>query len=900
MAIFNKTTEQKKLSPYEERLRKQRLRSIDLTTLEGLSERARLVGLEKDVSKILGEEKKIGFLGRLAAGLGSLSPAEAILRARAKKYDNPLERIGLFGKEYGKTILSGLGTAITGKDIGRETQRRGFKEVFKDVGLRANTGKKVVDNILNFGIGFLGDVLLDPSTYFGGVIARGITKGVKVGAGVGLKGIGKVAPKTEAVVRLAGAEVREATGKAFKYGFKTTEGLPEKALEIQSRLAKVKEEIVLSNINRLGTGILSKSQSEELVQKLLAGKRGEFIAGRGTLTGKELAKKVAVSDDPIVKRVISEQIERSKKFAKTAGLKDPFEVYYPSLRNDNVSRFLEGTKQLKVGSQGYLKQFKNILTDEQLIKNPAEAFAKREFDIVKDRIIGDQLRVMVKDIGKPLNTFKNSDEALRNGYKLVKEKGLYGKELGYLKEVDKKFIDNLITPEFSTIDNIAKATGFDALTSLFKRSVTGLFAPFHIRNYVSGMIQNFETLGIKALNPKNISLGHKMAWIMARKGKIPQGTLNVAGKPTSIKKLFKAFEDRFGTSSSYITDIADATKGLGMPKGKLLGKESLKETAKTLGLGQQAIHFRVARGVGNFIETQQKATAYITALKEGKTIKEALKLAEMAGFDYRALTPFESKIMRRIIPFYSFTRKNIELQLKTLGENPQRINQVIKLIENIQTEKPTEEEWKYLPDYIKDSFGIRIGETPEGLKTYIASFGTPIEAFAELFNRNPVLKGISMANPILKVPLEIGIGKDSFRQRDLKDVYSAKEVRILPKLLKNALDVKEVEKPVYERDRFGRLKKTGTKKVYVADPVKLLIFRSLFTARGFSYLDQMFGGDLEGMVKAMKLTTGLKPYGIDIESQKFFREREAKRKIEDLLLKTGELKRFERLYEPKK
>ena len=497
---------------------------------------------------------------------------------------------------------------------------------------------------------------------------------------------------------------------------------------------------------------------------------------------------------------------------------------------------------------------------------------------------------MIRDFGKPINAFKTEDEALKAGYRIVKEKGMFGKTIGYLNDVDKKFIDNLISPEFSTIDAIAKATGFDALTSLFKRSVTGLFAPFHIRNYVSGNIQNFEVLGIDALNPKNIASGQKVAWKLATGDRsLFKGELG---------KAFKVFENRFGTSSSYIADIGDATRGTGNIPGKILSKESLKVTAKTLGLGQQGIPFRTARAIGNYVETQQKATAFITALGQGKNVEEALTLATRAGFDYRALTGFESKVLRRIIPFYSFTRKNIELQLRTLSENPQRINQILKTFENIG-EQPSEEERQNLPDFIKESIGVKLQDTPEGLKQYISTFGTPIEAFTQIFGKNPILRQISTMNPLLKVPIEIGIGKDSFRQRDIKDVYDAREYKIAPQIIKDLLDIKEVQKDVLDKDARGKLVKVGERTQYIADPIKLLIARSLFTSRGVTYLDQVFGGDLKGFAKLLKTTTGIKPQQIDIETQKYFKEREKKQELEDLLIRTGGVKKFQSLYIPK-
>lgn len=854
----------------------------DLTTLTGLAAKARDAGLEDQVNKILDTTPRLSVLQRIGKGLGALNPAEALLTAQEGGLVSGL-------KKYATGVAEGVGSAITGTDY--EGERRTFSDVVDKMGIH--------NSILKFGLGVAGDILLDPSTYFGGAIAKGIGKAAGIGTEAALKTVGKVAPKVEEGIRLAGQGAKEAVGKGFVYGYGTSKGLANKALDIQSTLAKTKEGIVASNLSRLGTGVLSESQQLELVDKLLAGKRAEFVAGKGTEAATKAAKEAAQSADPLVQKTIEEQAARSQAIAKKAGIVDPYEVYFPGLKNDSVKNFIEGTRQLRVGSEGYLKQFKNLLTDEQLIKNPAEAFAKQEFQMAKDSIIRSQLKGIVKEYGVGLDAFKTEEEALKAGYRAIKEKGIFGKPIGYLKEVDKKFIDNLISPEFTTIDNIAKATGFDAVTSLFKRSVTGLFAPFHIRNYVSGNIQNFEVLGADALNPKNIAAGQKLALKIARGEKFGNEIIDVAGKPFNIGKAFKAFETRFGNSSSYISDIADATKGAGNMPGKILSKESVKETLKTAGLGQQSIPFRVARGIGSYIETQQKATAFITALGQGKTVEEALDLAARAGFDYRAMTGLESKVLRRIVPFYSFTRKNIELQLRTLGENPERINQILATMNNFG-DKASPEEKQSLPDYLKNSIGIKLSDTPQGLKQYISSFGTPIEAFTTLFNQNPILNALSMTNPVLKVPIEIGIGKDSFRQRDLKEVYDAREYKLAPQIIKDILDIKEVQKDVLGKNAQGKLVKIGERTQYVADPVKLLIARSLFTSRGVSYLDQAFGGDLRGLEQALRLTTGIKPQQVDIEAQKAFKEKAQKTQLEDLLVRMGEVKQYKSTYEPKK
>lgn len=862
-------------------------KTADLSTVEGLAKFGRNVGLKKEVDKITDTTPKLSVLQRLSRGLSALNPAEAILTGFEEK--SAVKGIGKYFKKAGQDI----GSAVTGKDFGGE--RRYFKDVAEKLGIE--------NRIAKTGIGFLGDILLDPSTYFGGAIAKGAVKAVSTVGNVALKTVGRLAPEVEAGLRLAGEGVKDAAGRAFQFGYGATKGAREDVLTQLSKLDEAKLGLAGSNMDRLGAGVLTAEQRKELVTNMVVNKRAEFGARESGIEFTPLKSK-----DPTVQKVVEELSERSQKFAKGADIENPYINYYPFIKKQNLEKFLRdvNSKGIKVGSEAYRKQFKNLLTDEMMELDPAKAFFTREAQMVTDKMNRDFLSSFVERYGKPLTSFKSADEAVESGYKVLKEKGMFGKELGYVSKGDYNLVRDALAPEFQTVSMLARATGFDALTSLFKRSVTGLFAPFHVRNWVSGVMQNYETLGIKALDPVLMNSGRKFAYLMGKGAKsIPaavkgeKAMITLGGKSYDANRLYRSFADRFGGSSFYTNDFLKAVDlGEQMKQvAPILSKSRFKETLKTGGLGQEAIHFKLARVVGQFIEHQQKATVYLGALSQGKSIKVALELAEKAGFDYRALTRFESQIMRRIVPFYSFARKNIELQLRTLGHSPQRINHIIAVIRNLGVPIDAEDK-ENLPEYMKEALVVKIGMSKNGLDQFIVNFGTPIEAFAQLFDDKQILRTISMMNPIVKVPVEIGIGKDSFRQKDLKEVYDAREYSNAPQILKDLLDIHEVEKDQYKKIG-GKLVKTGSYKQYIADPERLLLLRALPTSRGVSYLDTLFDGDLNSFGRYLKLLTGVKPQEIDTDITKAVREKNMKRDLEDLLIREGELKRFQNVYQPK-
>jgi len=661
--------------------------------------------------------------------------------------------------------------------------------------------------------------------------------------------------------------------------------------------------------------------------------REEILAG----TSGTSLKIGAISEDATVEAALLAQIRRNADNARKLGIDDPFQMYFPSLSKDNLVKTFNKLRPLGLFNEGWRKQYRGLLKDEELIRNPAQAFYKIESEGYLNQYNRKIMDEVVTDFGLPKSAFKNEMAAKAEGYRMLKTKGQFGEEIGWLKNADWSLVSGQINGSFGAIDALAKATGFDALTSLFKRFVTGPFAPFHIRNWVSGKIQNFEVIGKAALDPDTIAIGSRVAARMASGsfrgvyGKTVSGEVMVTGKAARRLKSFgketatlggkeyylddigNAVEDRFGGSSQFIADAEAVLNDANLLQdGAVFAKERMKDFGKQIKsvkgipgavLGANTPHFRAARVVGNFIEMQQKTEMVVAALKKGYDMEGALKLAEKAGFDYRNLSQFESHIMRRIVPFYTYNRKNIELQLKTLGENPQRINQIIRAIDNAQNlfwkQDMTDQEKKNLPAYLREYINMPVGRSDEGVLQFVRTFGTPIEAFTENFRMAAEGKGsfersflaqVSRVNPYLKVPIEIGFGTDSFRMKDIKDVYTAKEYQDAPQPIKDFLRLDEVKKKSATGQEYTQ---------YVADPDRLHVMRSLFTSRGFTYFNNIYNGDAPALFRILDATTGIKSTEVDTIRQEGYTTREKEEALGDLLRRHGIVGEFNKLFIPK-
>jgi len=768
-----------------------------------------------------------------------------------------------------RSLYASAGAAkalVKGEDVAKEALK-GFsgkeKETYSDV-----LGEMGVKNkIIKGGAGFVLDVLLDPATYVGGTIFKAGGK-VLGGAGkIAMKGIGKIAPETAQGLNLAKQGLKDAVGSAFKFGYGTTAGLADDVIRAANRIGIAKEDIVAGNIKRFKG--FAKEELQEAGDLMIENRRLE-LASRG---GEEVTFKSSKNEN--VNKLLTLFEKKATELSELAGIsKDKaYRYYIPFLRKD-ASGIAESTKILQSTPKNWLKEFKDKIPDEKLLNKPVEAYSRREFEIVRSVIGEEAMANFIKAYGKQ---FKNAEEAIANGFTPIYKQGKLqffpvetaaGKvvhsvkkasPIGYLKDADAKFINTQLFPDSKTLDALAKASGYDKLTRWFKTAVTAYFPAFHIRNIISGNIQNYSVLGAEALYPVNHVNGLGFLRGTDKVVKFKKWT----GTGAEMKKLL---EENFRGSSRYLSDLGNYIE------------ESLDGGFKL----KSAIAKLDPRQVGNFIEMWQKSTAVSAALRKGHTIEEALKLAEKAGFDYNKITQFERKVMKRLIPFYTFARKNAELQINTLVNNPARILNQAKFadgLSNIFGESVTEEDLKGLPSWVLDGLGFKIKDGK-----YVSQLGFPLEEFMGRVDK-PMQTTLSSLNPLVKYPLERKLGYDFFREKKIIDINSVAPAtaELLLKAKENGQMPEWLDRTINLNSYEGYDGKTK----YTMSPKVSHFLRNIPTARLQNTLEKIFDNDMDKVDKWMAFLSGGKIYDINLEQQMFFDEKDLRRDIQDQLLNMG-------------
>jgi hypothetical protein len=186
---------------------------------------------------------------------------------------------------------------------------------------------------------------------------------------------------------------------------------------------------------------------------------------------------------------------------------------------------------------------------------------------------------------------------------------------------------------------------------------------------------------------------------------------------------------------------------------------------------------------------------FLNRVRKGDTPEAAKAITDLTQVNYRpeAFTAFEREVMKRVFPFYSFTKGITPLVAKELVERPAGMTgQSIRAIS--RASEPSEDQ--FVPEYLRQSAAIPISpDSPFGVKTpgvqrYLTNIDLPHESLINLFSpgvgntasgtvMNTVMKTgqnlLGQTNPLIKGPLEYFTDRQFYSGRQLSDLYSMLE-----------------------------------------------------------------------------------------------------------------------------
>jgi len=395
-----------------------------------------------------------------------------------------------------------------------------------------------------------------------------------------------------------------------------------------------------------------------------------------------------------------------------------------------------------------------------------------------------------------------------------------------------------------SINQILKV--YDKALGIWKGSVTGWFPAFHGRNAMGGTYNNWLA-GVK--NPLRYTQADDIVRNLS-KGKNLDKVVELGSKKFTYGELGEMMRNTGVLGQPGYLDVMRQVEEVISPK---------KGLKQILDIPKQGMEF---------IENRLRGALFIDRIAKGDEAWEAAKKVYRFHFDYapEGLTTFEKQIMKRIIPFYTWTRNNVPLQISQIIEQPAKYAGTAKTLRALRGSTQNQrEETEALPDYMQRGFPIRVGTEGKERK-YIYGLGLPLQDLGEL----SLSQILSKTSPFIKTPLEQATNRHLYFDTPLDEVVYAPQIaRKFPEPVKNWLEYTETQKS----------DGTMTRKV---NPYKWHLVTSLLS-RGLFTLDKLDDPEALGTIKLLYLTLGIKGKAVDIDKERYYRNKEAEEQTNKFL-----------------
>lgn len=338
--------------------------------------------------------------------------------------------------------------------------------------------------------------------------------------------------------------------------------------------------------------------------------------------------------------------------------------------------------------------------------------------------------------------------------------------------------------------------GWDPLVNWWKSWTLGVWPAYHARNQVGNLFNNWLA-GVTPAPLQNAGVTYKLGvYGLARdvsKGKTGK-IVTDAGREISFKTVMDQAE-RLGVIGSglygaelpefmgkLVSGRVPAAFGRGdvsgairrtLPEGvsERLIDELAASPAKNALL---SLGFLAGRG----LENNARMAHFVDRLIKGDSGVNAARSVSRFLFDYTDITNAEQGI-KKIIPFYTWTRKNLPLQLESLVSQPIKFSFVEKLKSNLEGEDVPN--FPSLPEYIRENVPIRVRKSKDGRDEYfLLNNWLPAADIERIFGppSQSNLTGIRMAEEVGRMifPGISRIGELAFNF----DVFRGSEIEQFP------------------------------------------------------------------------------------------------------------------------
>lgn len=435
---------------------------------------------------------------------------------------------------------------------------------------------------------------------------------------------------------------------------------------------------------------------------------------------------------------IDKELRAAKKSGDTKLVEKLQAQKIEKLNNSNVKVLTRKDNKIPIGF-------------EKLNGNTAKALAKKLTDISSELGIKDMedIAKYVRNNGGKMAINKDVLRLVEVGANKNETKGLvrlYDRYLNYFKKW------KVVSPSFQ-INNFLGNSSNMFLGGISPTKQARLFPE-------AAVIMNKSDKLMNKLSEVSLKTGRTVDDILKN------GAKELSKREQKMLKIWNGFIDAgFGDPKSLTAlDLADMPDGL---KKYFNGEKQLKNVKDFVKDGLPYLNNKM----NNYMDTMARLATYIEGTRNTKFLSKlgvdnAGDAVRKILFDPSDLTDFERNKMKRIMPFYTFTKKNLAFQISNLSKNGSQYNKLMKGYNKL-LDAATDDNSENVSDWLKNNLYIPIPGIGKDGSYKVLRGSLPFGNLIDTLD-NPISAGTNLLSPTLRLPVELATGKNAFTGNDIE------------------------------------------------------------------------------------------------------------------------------------
>lgn len=420
-----------------------------------------------------------------------------------------------------------------------------------------------------------------------------------------------------------------------------------------------------------------------------------------------------------------------------------------------------------LGTKGLLPGFEGVFIDQLLTTDISTILAARLTRGIKATTDADVFTNAARQLGKHIDDVDDL-----TGYRKLSITANQDERLKPLGEfmnnfVFEKDVARHLDSYFSMMQNPRGMhpflEKFDRIQGVWKSSTLFMFPAYHARNFVGNLWNNHLADATMWLPNKFGKAGYyslASKYLPARPSTKPLQQVTLHGQKYTRQQMDDLLEQH-GVMNQFREFLAIPEVGIGvreLPGGPVLGRIPGVGRATEAGIN-----------LGSWIENQARAAHFFSVLDKTGDAKRAAFSVKKHLFNYDELTDFEQASLRRIMPFFAWTRNNLPLQVRNVVSQPQKFSQLKDIIDFVEGEKtPPRGEDVLIQKWMRRNSPIRTRTDEQGNPEYFLLGGwLPAADIGKIAEPWKIL--LDEMSPFLKEPVEQLINFDTFLQREIEE-----------------------------------------------------------------------------------------------------------------------------------